>query len=153
MNSFENYKELKTIIIQENVRQFLLKNNLAKYSCIYYPNISKTPGIIGCFEYGNEWITYQTDERGKAYNVLKFDDISLAFNNVLERFNIKFDLNSYNDFDPITLLSMAKKHLEFKVEQYNGNDENRRWFEYKLNIIDNYLKNYKSGDRSIIKKF
>ena len=146
MNSFEHFREVKTIIIQEYFRQFLLKNELANYSCIYYPSISKTPNIIGCVDCGNEWITYQTDERGKAYSILEFNNIFLAFNNMLERYGVEFDLTSFNDIDPITLLGMAKEHLEFKIEQYKENEENRRWFEHKLRIINNYLEFYNNND-------
>ena len=144
--------EIETILIQENFRQFLLQNNLARHSCIYHPGISTTPNICGCVGYYNRWITYDTDERGHAYCVENFDNIISALDNMLKKLGVEFDLYSYQSNDPIILLNEAKNHFEMKLSQYEGKKEFTNWFTYKLSIINDCLQSYENDQNKKVHK-
>ena len=83
MNNIEN---------KERFREFAIKNGFADYCVIDNDTFSELSLISGCFRGERKWIVYDTDERGRPFNVEEYTLSIDAYHELARRFGFYFDI-------------------------------------------------------------
>ena len=81
---------MNIVTVKETFRKFAIEHGFADEIVIDNDKYSELSEITGCFQDENgDWVVYDTDERGKPFNVEKHTSQEKAFIKIAKRFGVE----------------------------------------------------------------